>query len=118
MEALLGRDVEIDHNDNVSIDGDVEHTTFFRKSMPLGIIPHYEYEINYWITLIYKYPQYEEVLRELIAVAERKIKASNDLINYSKTPYRFRIRKNNFLREVPNEDWKKIVQSLRECILY
>ena len=118
MEALSGRDVEIDQNDNVSIDGEIAQTAFFRKSMPLGIIPHYKYEINYWVTLIHKYPQYEEVLRELISITERKIKASNDLFNYSKMPYRFRVRKNSFVQDVPNEDWKKIVQSLREFILY
>ncbi|MAW06886.1 MAG: hypothetical protein CME61_01245 [Halobacteriovoraceae bacterium] len=118
IEALIGRDVDIDKNDNITVSGDVESTAFFRKQMPLGIIPHYEYEINYWTNLLTRYPQYDEVFYELIQIAKRKMKASKDLLTYSKLPYRFRVRKNNFVKEVPKEEWKKIIQSLREFVIY
>ena len=86
--------------------------------MPLGIIPHYEYEINYWTNLLTIYPQYDEVFYELIQIAKRKMKASKDLLRYSKLPYRYRVRKNKFVKEVPKEEWKKIIQSLREFVIY
>ncbi|MBT6326852.1 MAG: hypothetical protein HOJ35_12860, partial [Bdellovibrionales bacterium] len=118
LEALSGRDVEIIDHDGISIEGDVEETAFFRKSMPLGLIPHYQFEINYWYAKMHKYPKYTKVFTDFMNESQRKKQMAETIFEYTKTPYRFRVRENDFIQNVPKEDWQMIVRDLKSFIMY
>lgn len=118
LEALSGRDVEIIEHDGISIEGDVEETSFFRRTMPLGLIPNYQFEINYWYGKMHRFPKYTKVFMDFMREAQRKKQMAETIFEYTKTPYRFRVRESDFIQNVPKEDWQMIVRDLKSFIMY
>ena len=64
------------------------------------------------------YPKYTKVFTDFMNESQRKKQMAETIFEYTKTPYRFRVRENDFIQNVPKEDWQMIVRDLKSFIMY
>ncbi|MBT6324969.1 MAG: hypothetical protein HOJ35_03305 [Bdellovibrionales bacterium] len=119
-EALTGKSAVLKYDDSLYVTGSAETTYFWSGSIPLGYIPHLEYEMSLWVDYMtgnQSARPYYQVFREKLRETSKKKSTASDLLKYTKKSYSQRVRNVNMFQEVPKEDWQKIIMQLREFVI-
>ena len=118
LKGLTGQTVEIDEEtDRATVSGGVSYT----GKQPNGFIPHLYFELSIWQG--YKDraedSMQKEIFQEMADQTLAKIKAAKEVLEFIKKPYRERIRNvdTDIFQEVKQEEWQKIIRTLREYVI-
>ena len=117
IKGLTGKSVIVNDDETVSIGA----TTSYTGVHPDGFIPHLYFELGIWQN--YKSNTddvtQQKVFQTMADQTMAKIKASKDLLEFIKKPYKDRVREvdTDMFQEIEPGEWQHIIRTLREYVV-